>query len=379
MTTAERRPWRHVLTDRDVTVVGECLRAAADGPFVEEWEFQTLTGVERDEVRALAARWPDVPEDEAYAAVHGVLVNLTGYPLAGWVSADPAYLDDLTWRIHEASGHNDDSRALVRDLLAELPERPPLGLAHDLVGAARRLGVDVPDRLREYVAARPLGAPVTRGQACPPVEPVTLAGRYVTCVPLSPDHADALYESAKDDDAVWDYLSYGPWSGPAEYRDWVAGAAASRDPVFLTVLVAGQPRGVVSYLRMDPPNGVVEIGHIWYAPAIQRTRATTEVAYLLARHVFDDLGYRRLEWKCNALNAASRRAAERFGFTYEGTFRQHLVVKGRNRDTAWYALLDGEWPAVRAAFETWLDPANFDANGTQRTPLTTRAGAAPNA
>ena len=123
---------------------------------------------------------------------------------------------------------------------------------------------------------------------------------------------------------------------------------------------------------MEPAHGTVEIGHIWYAPAIQRTRATTEATYLLARHVFDDLGYRRLEWKCNALNAPSRAAAERFGFTYEGTFRQHMWVKGANRDTAWYSLLDGEWPAVRAAFEAWLDPANFDGEGTQRTPLAAR-------
>jgi RimJ/RimL family protein N-acetyltransferase len=142
--------------------------------------------------------------------------------------------------------------------------------------------------------------------------------------------------------------------------------------VFLAVVVHGQPRGVVSYLRIDAANGVVEIGHIWYAPSIQRTRVTTEVTYLLAKHVFDDLGYRRLEWKCNAANERSRAAAERFGFTYEGTFRQHMMVKGANRDTAWFALLDGEWPATRAAFEAWLDPANFDADGRQRRPLRVR-------
>ena len=204
----------------------------------------------------------------------------------------------------------------------------------------------------------------------PPVEPVTLTGRHVTLRPLAVADADALYECSRDE-SVWAYLSYGPWASADEYRAWVADAAASRDPVFLAVLVDGAPRGVVSYLRMDTAHGVVEIGHIWYAPSIQRSPATTEVTYLLARRVFDDLGYRRLEWKCNADNARSLAAAERFGFTHEGTFRQHMLVKGRNRDTAWFSLLDGEWPAVRAAFEAWLDPANFDADGRQRSRLAT--------
>lgn len=201
----------------------------------------------------------------------------------------------------------------------------------------------------------------------PPVEPVTLTGRYVTLRPLVPDDAEPLLDAA--DDSVWAYLSYGPWPSAAEYRAWIERATSGDDPVFLAVVVDGVPRGVVSYLRIDSANGVVEIGHIWYAPSIQRTRATTEAAYLLARHVFDDLGYRRLEWKCNAANARSRAAAERFGFTYEGTFRQHMWVKGANRDTAWFALLDGEWPRVREAFERWLDPANFDADGVQRERL----------
>jgi RimJ/RimL family protein N-acetyltransferase len=202
----------------------------------------------------------------------------------------------------------------------------------------------------------------------PPVEPVTLAGRCVTLRPLSADDADALFECSRDE-SVWAYLGYGPWPSAEAYREWLTPAAASSDPVFITVVVDGEPRGVVSYLRIDEGNGVVEIGHIWYAPSVQRTRATTEAAYLLARNVFDDLGYRRLEWKCNAANTRSRAAAERFGFTYEGTFRQHMWVKGRNRDTAWYALLDGEWPRVKAAFEAWLEPANFDGDGRQRSAL----------
>jgi RimJ/RimL family protein N-acetyltransferase len=209
-----------------------------------------------------------------------------------------------------------------------------------------------------------------------PREPPSRApmhGRYVTLRPLSPDDADALWKCSRDE-SVWAYLSYGPWRDAATYHAWVERAVTTDDPLFLTVLVDGEPRGVVSYLRIDRDNGVIEIGHIWYAPSIQRTAATTEVTYLLARHVFDDLGYRRLEWKCNAVNARSRAAAERFGFAYEGTFRQHMVVKGGNRDTAWFALLDGDWPRVRAAFEAWLDPANFDTGGRQRRPLAAKAG-----
>lgn len=196
----------------------------------------------------------------------------------------------------------------------------------------------------------------------------TLTGRYVTLVPLAPEHADALWECSRDE-SVWTYLTYGPWPDAASYRAWVERRVPGDDPLFFAVLVDGMPRGVVSYLRVDEANGVVEIGHIWYAPEIQRGRATTEAAYLLAKHVFDDLGYRRLEWKCDALNARSRAAAQRFGFTYEGTFRQHMVTKGRNRDTAWFAILDGEWPRIKAAFEAWLDPANFDAEGRQRARL----------
>ncbi|MDQ1712328.1 MAG: hypothetical protein QOE45_1778 [Frankiaceae bacterium] len=205
------------------------------------------------------------------------------------------------------------------------------------------------------------------GPARPP-SPVTLAGRYATLVPFdAAAHGDALW--AAQDESVWTYFGYGPFPSAAAYRAFMTPLAATSDPVFLTVLVDGSPRGVVSYLRIDPQHAVVEIGHIWYAPSVQRSRVTTEVAYLLARHAFDDLGHRRLEWKCNALNARSRAAAERLGFTYEGTFRQHMIVKGGNRDTAWFSLLDGEWPAVRAALEAWLDSANFDAGGRQRSAL----------
>lgn len=211
----------------------------------------------------------------------------------------------------------------------------------------------------------PLGEPVAWEPR--PVPPYTrMAGRYVTLEPLLPSHADALHACAGDE--VWTYLAYGPWPSTREYAAWIAGALGD-DPQFYAVLVGGEPRGVLSILRIDAANGVAEIGHVWYAPSIQRTPATTEATYLVARRVLDECGYRRFEWKCNALNAPSRRAAERFGFTYEGTFRQHMVVKGRNRDTAWFAMTDREWPAVRVAFERWLDPANFDADGRQRSAL----------
>ena len=132
---------------------------------------------------------------------------------------------------------------------------------------------------------------------------------------------------------------------------------------------------MMSYLRIAPADGAIEIGHIWFTPVIQRSRQATEAVFLLAKHAFDDLGYRRLEWKCNAANAASRRAALRFGFTFEGLFRQHMIIKGRNRDTAWYAILDRDWPAIRDAFERWLDPSNFAADGRQRQPLAARESA----
>jgi RimJ/RimL family protein N-acetyltransferase len=148
-------------------------------------------------------------------------------------------------------------------------------------------------------------------------------------------------------------------------------AAASEDPLYfaVTALPGERPLGVASYLRITPEFGVVEIGHIWLGSPLQRTTAATEAIYLLARHAFDDLGYRRLEWKCDALNAASRRAAERFGFTFEGVFRKHQVVKGHNRDTAWYAITDDEWPAIRLGYDAWLARENFDRGGRQRRSL----------
>lgn len=204
-----------------------------------------------------------------------------------------------------------------------------------------------------------------------------LSGERVVLAPVEPDRdAGALFAATHGgaDARLWDYLPYGPFADAGSLRAWLAQSARSEDPLFFTLLdrVSGLPSGRAAYMRMEPVHGVIEIGHIFFVPLLQRTPAATEAIFLLARHVFDDLGYRRLEWKCDAANARSRRAAERFGFTYEGTFRQHMVVKGANRDTAWFSLLDAEWPAIRAGFEAWLDPANFDPDGAQRTPMRVR-------
>jgi len=203
--------------------------------------------------------------------------------------------------------------------------------------------------------------------AAPP-DRQALDGRRVRLEPFDPaEHEQPLHESLhgeEGDPRLWDYLPYGPFTRK-EWHDWFAYAAASRDPLFFALVVDGTPLGQASYLRIEPGHGVIEIGHIALGPALQRTPAATEAMYLLARHAFDDLGYRRLEWKCDALNARSRRAAERLGFTFEGIFRQHMIVKGRNRDSAWFSIIDGEWPERRAAFEAWVDPANFDSDGRQ--------------
>ncbi len=203
----------------------------------------------------------------------------------------------------------------------------------------------------------------------------TLRGGGVRLEPIDPArHAEELFTAAQGpgaDRELWRFLSYGPFADAGELRVWLADHASSTDPLFLAVIDAatGRAGGVVSYLRIEPAHGCIEIGHIWFGAALQRTPQATETIYLLARHAFEDLGNRRLEWKCNAANARSRRAAERLGFTFEGVFRQHLIVKGNSRDTAWFSLLDHEWPAARAAFEAWLAPENFDADGRQRRPL----------
>ncbi len=186
--------------------------------------------------------------------------------------------------------------------------------------------------------------------------------------------AEALYavsHAPEGDPGIWTYLPYGPYDHPDQMRELLDWAEGSDDPLFFVLvgLADERPGGLTSYLRITPEFGVIEIGHIWFGTPLQRTTAATEAIYLLARHVFDDMGYRRLEWKCNALNAASRRAAERFGFSFEGVFRNHMVVKARNRDTAWYAITDEEWPSIRLGYEAWLAPENFESDSRQKRAL----------
>lgn len=202
----------------------------------------------------------------------------------------------------------------------------------------------------------------------PPMLP--LQGRYVRLEKLdSANHADALFvaqSGPESDDRTWIYMGRGPFPDKASFRDYVDLMASTDDPAAYAVIpTGGDPAGVLTYMRIDETNGSIEIGHIWYGASIQRSPATTEVVYLTARHAFEDLGYRRFEWKCHANNERSKRAALRFGFTHEGTFRNHLVVRDRNRDTAWFAMTVEDWPAIRIAFEAWLDPSNFDADGKQ--------------
>jgi RimJ/RimL family protein N-acetyltransferase len=196
-------------------------------------------------------------------------------------------------------------------------------------------------------------------------------GQRVRLRPVDPaGDADPLFHASHPpagDAEHWTYLPYGPYESADALRERLEECAGSADPLFFTIeLVPHElPAGIASYLRITPEHGVIEIGHIWFGAELRRSAAATEAIFLLAREAFDKLGYRRLEWKCNALNEASRRAAERFGFRFEGVFRKHQVVKGRNRDTAWYAITDDEWPPLRAAYEQWLAPENFDADGRQ--------------
>jgi RimJ/RimL family protein N-acetyltransferase len=221
---------------------------------------------------------------------------------------------------------------------------------------------------------RPVGPALDWHPARRP-EHAVLEGRRVRLRPLDARRdAEALYAESHPpavDPGMWTYLFGGPYPDAAALREALtADERSERHVVFTLVRVPdGRPAGVASYTRIKPEHGVIEIGGIWFGASLRRSAAATEAIYLLAAHAFDELGYRRLEWKCDALNQASRRAAERFGFTFEGVFRQHMVIKGRNRDTAWYAITDGEWPAIRDGFEAWLSPENFDEAGHQRRRL----------
>lgn len=199
--------------------------------------------------------------------------------------------------------------------------------------------------------------------------PEVLEGAHARLEPLSFDtHAEALHQANLADAAMWRFLPYGPFPSFAAYRGWAVGASVSEDPAFVAIRGAAGWTGVAAFMRIDEANGVIEIGNIAYSSALQRTVAATEALHLMIDHCFSS-GFRRLEWKCNAANAPSRRAAERLGFTYEGTFRQHMIVKGANRDTAWFSMLDHEWERIYPAHRAWLAPDNFDAEGRQKQSL----------
>ena len=219
---------------------------------------------------------------------------------------------------------------------------------------------------------QPLGPKLIGWQAPKaPTSELVLDGRYARLEPLRADaHGSALFRSFEGHDHVWTYLFEDPFSSTAQYHRWVRKAEESRDPLYFAVLNkdSGTYEGTLSYLRIAPEVGSIEVGSITYSPALQRTRAASEAIMLTVRWAFE-AGYRRFEWKCNALNAPSRQAAERFGFSFEGIFRQATIVKGRNRDTAWFATIDSEWPRLSAAYEAWLAPSNFDEQGRQRERL----------
>jgi RimJ/RimL family protein N-acetyltransferase len=230
----------------------------------------------------------------------------------------------------------------------------------------------VEPRLNEF--GQPIGAPVPHWHGAQPPEGTPLAGRYCRLEHVNvAQHARDLHDAyrAAPDARDWTYLKSGPFDTLEAFSEHLASCAASSDPLHYSVidLASGRALGTLALMRIDAPNGVIEVGFVTFSPALQRTRLATEAVFLLMRYCLDTLGYRRFEWKCDALNAPSRAAALRFGFTYEGMFRQAIVYRERNRDTTWYSILDSEWPAIRAGFDAWLAPDNFDAQGAQRHKL----------
>ena len=229
----------------------------------------------------------------------------------------------------------------------------------------------------EQTPERDITAPLPGWTPPPPPGRMVLSGRHARLEPLHPDHAGPLFEAFAEDAAgeMWRYLGVGPYPDRGAYAAWVDAAQRSADPLQFAIRMAdGRLGGTLALARIQPEAGSIETGWLSFAPRLQRTVAATESVFLLMQWAFE-AGYRRFEWKCNAANLRSRSAAARFGFSYEGIFRQAAVVKGRNRDTVWFAAIDAEWPALRAAYARWLDPANFDAKGRQRQSL--RALTAP--
>lgn len=226
---------------------------------------------------------------------------------------------------------------------------------------------------RVNTLGQPIGAALPDWTGCAPIPKTAMQGRSCDVVPLAPRHSKDLHKAFSTDQtgAIWTYMPTGPFEAERDFVAWVAQACESTDPLFFAIIdkSTSKPVGVASFLRIQPPHGVVEVGFITYAPQLQRTVMATEAMYLMMKRAFDELGYRRYEWKCDALNAPSRRAAKRLGFSYDGLFKQALVYKGRNRDTAWYSIIDTDWPRIRAGLEGWLDAGNFDQSGAQRTRL----------
>jgi len=238
----------------------------------------------------------------------------------------------------------------------------------------------VSNQVLDPVSNLPIGPEVPAHAARRPDRRV-IAGRFIRLEPLDPDrHGSSLWEETHGIGAAarWQYLFDEPFADEKCFRDFLARKAASTDPLFYAIIdqPTGRALGFETLMRTDPAHRCIEVGNILYGKSLQRTPGATEAQYLLMRHIFEDLGYRRYEWKCNALNEPSRRSALRFGFTFEGIFRKHMIVRGRNRDTAWYSMLDEEWPAAKAAFEHWLAPTNFDPAGVQRQSLAALRGAA---
>ena len=221
---------------------------------------------------------------------------------------------------------------------------------------------------------QPIGAFLPDWQPVPRPPRTPIDGRFCRIEALDPDrHAADLFAEFSDDPdgRAWTYMAVGPFASEADLRSWMEPAAKAEDPLFYALIdtESGKAVGQASFLRIEPAHGVIEVGNIAFSPRLQRTPIATEAMYLMMCRVFDELGYRRYEWKCDSCNAASRRAAERFGFTYDGLFEQAVIYKGRNRDTTWYSILDKDWPALKQAYEAWLNPVNFDAEGQQKQKL----------
>ena len=230
--------------------------------------------------------------------------------------------------------------------------------------------------LIESIYPRPIsGAPVTDLPSSLVPARSRISGQYVELIPQNAvEHAADLFAAGNGSEAalrIWDYMAYGPWESVEDYTATLRAQTASFDPIFFTIrsLDTGKIGGQASYLHMNPQMGVIEIGHIWFSPELQQTRAATEALYLMIKYAMDQLKYRRMEWRCNAQNKKSRLAAARLGFRFEGIFHNHMIFKGKNRDTAWYSILDNEWPEVKSIIEAWLAESNFDADGQAKTSM----------